>query len=174
MLHDPVFWDAIRHTVLFFVVTFVVQTLLGLTFAVLLHSRVKFAAVYKVIIFIPVVLAPAIMAPVFRHIFAPDGEFNGLLQRVGLGIARPAVDRADEHRAAGDHGDHDLGVDRPHLRPLLRGDDPGRPVDARGGPDRRRRQPADAGQHRLAGVRGTTIALAILSVIGALKTFDVP
>ena len=40
---DPVFWAAIRHTVVFFVVTFVVQTVLGLAFAVLLHSRVRLA-----------------------------------------------------------------------------------------------------------------------------------
>ena len=30
IFQDPVFWDAVRHTVVFFVVTFVIQTLLGL------------------------------------------------------------------------------------------------------------------------------------------------
>jgi raffinose/stachyose/melibiose transport system permease protein len=89
---DPIFWQTIRHTIVFFVVTFVVQTALGLIFAVLLHSKVKFAVVYKVIIFIPVVLAPAIMAPVFRRIYAPDGQFNWLLEQVGLGfLAQPWI-----------------------------------------------------------------------------------
>ena len=84
---DPIFWRTIQHTIVFFVVTFVVQTALGFIFAVLLHSKVKLAVVYKVIIFIPVVLAPAITAPVFRRIFAPDGQFNWLLEHVGYGAA---------------------------------------------------------------------------------------
>ena len=89
---DPIFWQTIRHTVVFFVVTFVVQTALGFFFAVLLHSKVKLAVVYKVIIFIPVVLAPAITAPVFRQIFAPDGQFNALLEFFGLGfLAQPWI-----------------------------------------------------------------------------------
>ena len=92
IFHDPVFWAAIRHTVVFFVVTFVIQTLLGLVLAVLMHSRLRLAALYKVIIFIPVVLAPAIMAPVFRHMFAPDGELNWVLQHIGLGtLAQPWI-----------------------------------------------------------------------------------
>src|SRR3712207_3012832 len=87
---DPIFWRTIRHTVVFFVVTFVVQTALGFVFAVLLHSKVRLAVVYKVIVFIPVVLAPAITAPVFRRLFAPDGQFNALLELVGLGsLAQP-------------------------------------------------------------------------------------
>jgi raffinose/stachyose/melibiose transport system permease protein len=40
--------------------------------------------IYKVIIFIPVVLAPATVAPVFREIFAPNGQFNQVLDFVGL------------------------------------------------------------------------------------------
>lgn len=89
-LSDPVFWGAIRHTVIFFAVTFSVQTVVGLVMAVLLQSRLRFAAVYRVLIFIPVVLAPAIMAPVFRQIFAADGQFNWLLRNVGLGdLAQP-------------------------------------------------------------------------------------
>jgi len=39
-----------------------------------------------------VVLAPAIMAPVFRHMFAPDGELNAVLRHVGLGgLAQPWI-----------------------------------------------------------------------------------
>ena len=83
--HDPVFWDAIRHTIIFFVVTFCVQTAVGLAFAALLHSRVKLPNLYKVIIFVPVVLAPATMAPIFRQIFSATGQFNTILGDIGLG-----------------------------------------------------------------------------------------
>jgi ABC-type sugar transport system permease subunit len=174
ILHDPIFWDAIRHTVEFFVVTFVIQTFLGLLFAVLLHARVRFAVVYKVIVFVPVVLAPAIMAPVFRHMFAPDGELNAVLRHVGLGaLAQPWIGQPSTalpvimaitiweftgvtfvlYYAATSQ------IDRSVLEAAR--------IDG-------------AGNIRILvsivwpGVRGTTVALAILSAIGALKTFDVP
>jgi raffinose/stachyose/melibiose transport system permease protein len=174
IFHDPVFWAAIRHTVEFFVVTFVIQTCLGLLIAVLLHARLKFAVVYKVIVFVPVVLAPAIMAPVFRHMFAPDGELNSLLRDVGLGsLAQPWIGQTSTalpvimaitiwewtgvtfilYYAAMTQ------IDQSVLEAAR--------VDG-------------AGNIRTLvsiiwpGVRGTTVALAILSAIGALKTFDVP
>jgi ABC-type sugar transport system permease subunit len=171
---DPIFWRTIRHTVVFFVVTFVVQTVLGLVFAVLLHSKVKLAVVYKVIIFIPVVLAPAIMAPVFRRMYAPDGQFNWLLEHVGLGsltqpwlgqesTALPVIMAVTVWQWTG-------------LTFVLY-------FAAMGQIDQSIIEAAridGAGNFRTLvniiwpGVRGTTLAMAILSAIGALKTFDIP
>ncbi|HWI00618.1 MAG TPA: sugar ABC transporter permease [Propionibacteriaceae bacterium] len=171
---DPIFWRTIRHTVVFFVVTFAVQTALGFVFAVLLHSKVKLAAFYKVIVFIPVVLAPAISAPVFRRLFAPDGQFNWLLENIGLGsLTQPWLGQESTalpvimaitlwhwtgitfvlyFAAMGQIDQSVLEASR---------------IDG-------------AGNFRTLvhiiwpGVRGTTLAMAILSAIGALKTFDVP
>jgi len=174
IFHDPVFWAAIRHTAVFFAVTFVVQTLLGLVLAVLMHSRLRLAALYKVVIFIPVVLAPAIMAPVFRHMFAPDGELNWVLHHIGLGsLAQPWIGQTSTalpvimfitiwewtgvtfvlYYAA-------MTQIEPSVLDAAR-------IDG-------------AGNIRLIvsviwpQMRGTTVALAILGAIGALKTFDVP
>lgn len=174
IFHDPVFWAAVRHTVVFFVVTFVIQTGLGLAFAVIMHARLKLAAVYKVIIFVPVVLAPAIMAPVFRHMFAPDGELNGVLRAVGLGsLAQPWIGQTSTalpvimfitiwewtgvtfvlYYAAMTQID-------PAILEAARmdGAGPARTLMSIIWPE----------------MRGTTVALAILGAIGALKTFDVP
>ena len=85
LLSDPVFWGALGHTVVFFVVSLTVQVVLGIVFACLLHSRLYLRTLYKVLIFIPVVLATATVAPVFRQIYAPDGTLNGVLGAVGLG-----------------------------------------------------------------------------------------
>jgi raffinose/stachyose/melibiose transport system permease protein len=174
ILHDAVFWEAIRHTAEFFVATFVIQTALGLLFAALMHTRLRLATLYKVIVFIPVVLAPAIMAPVFRHMFAPDGEVNWVLRHVGLGsLAQPWIGQTSTalpvigaitiwewtgvtfvlYYAAMTQ------IDQSVLEAAR--------IDG-------------AGNIRLLRsiiwpeVRGTTVALAILSAIGALKTFDVP
>ncbi len=174
LFHDPVFWDSIRHTIYFFAVTFCVQTAIGFTFAALLHSKVKLPNVYKVIIFVPVVLAPATMAPIFRQIFSANGQFNSILQAVGLGslahpwLAQPGTALAVImaitvwewtgvtfilYFAAMTQIDKEVieaaRIDGASNLVVLR----------------RIVWPS---------ARGTTTALAMLSVIGALKTFDVP
>lgn len=171
---DPVFWLAIRHTVISFVVTFTISTVLGFVFAALLHSRPWFGGIYKVVLFVPVVLAPAIMAPVFRQIFANDGQFNFLLNHIGLGaLAQPWLAQSGTA----------LGV---ILAITIWG---GTGVTfilyfaAMGQIDPELLEAAEldgAGNIRRLvsiiwpSVRGTTLALATLSAIGALKTFDIP
>ncbi len=83
-LADPHFWGALRHTVVFFVIVFVAQSLMGVIFAAMLHSRVRAGVIYKILIFLPVVIAPAIMAPVHRNVFAMDGALNWILRSAGL------------------------------------------------------------------------------------------
>ncbi|WP_138443924.1 carbohydrate ABC transporter permease [Sinomonas susongensis] len=171
---DPVFWKSIEHTVAFFVTTFVLQTALGVVFAVIMHSRIRLAVVYKVIIFVPVVLAPAIMAPVFRQVYAANGQFNWVLSHLGLGfLAQPWIGQTSTslaviiaitiwqwtgltfvlYYAAMSQIDQSL------LEAAR--------IDG-------------AGNIRVLwsiiwpNLRGTTLSLAILSAIGALKTFDVP
>jgi raffinose/stachyose/melibiose transport system permease protein len=174
MLSDPVFWGSQSHTAIFFIVSFVVQVALGFVFACLLHSKLYLKTLYKVLIFVPVVLATATVAPVFRQIYAPDGTLNGVLSAVGLGglaqtwLANPITALLIVitvqiwqstgvvfvlYYAA-------IGQIEPDIVEAARLD--------------------GAGNLRIIrsivwpGVRGTTIAIAILTAIGSLKTFDIP
>jgi len=173
-LNDPVFWKALANTGVYFIATFVVQTALGVFFALILHSRVRLGTLYKIILFVPVVLAPAVMAPVFRQIFAADGQLNWVLGHVGLGfLEQPWIGQDSTalpvimaitiwqwtgltfvlYYAAMSQID-------PSLLEAARIDGAGniRTLTAIIWPS----------------LRGTTLALGILSAIGALKTFDVP
>jgi raffinose/stachyose/melibiose transport system permease protein len=174
VLHDPVFWRAVEHTVVYFIVTFVVQTTVGVLLAVFLHSKVRLAVVYKILIFIPVILAPAIMAPVFRQMYSANGQFNWLLSHIGLGsVAQPWLAQSSTALAviiAITIWHHTgvtfvlyfaaMGQIEPEVLEAARIDGAGnvRTLTSIIWP----------------GVRGTTVALAMLSVIGALKTFDIP
>jgi raffinose/stachyose/melibiose transport system permease protein len=174
MFGDPVFWTALRHTVLFYVITFSVQTFIGFTFAAVMHSRIRLANVYKTIVFIPTVLAAATMAPVFRQIFDQFGQFNWLLSSIGLdSLTRPWL--ADSttampvimfitvwqwtgltfilYYAA-------MSQINPEIIEAARVD-------------------GASGFRTLRSIvwpmcKGTTAALAVLGLIGALKTFDIP
>jgi raffinose/stachyose/melibiose transport system permease protein len=174
MLKDPVFWEALGHTGLLFVVAFTIQVALGIVFAALLHSNLRLGTVYKVFIFIPVILATATVAPVFRQIYAPEGALNSVLSAVGLGsLAQPWLANGTFaliivlsvqiwqstgfvfilYYAA-------MSQIEPEILEAARLD--------------------GAGNVRTLvsiiwpSVRGTTIAVAILTVIGSLKTFDIP
>lgn len=174
MFQDSVFWLAIWHTVIFFVVTFAVQTTIGFTFAALMHSKLKLAPVYKVIIFVPTVLAPATMAPVFRSIFDADGQFNWVLRHVGLGdLAHPWL--ADSATAM------------PVVMAITIWQWTGLTfilfyaAMAQIEPEVLEAARIDGASNLRTLVsiiwpmcKGTTIALATLGIIGALKTFDVP
>jgi raffinose/stachyose/melibiose transport system permease protein len=86
ILTDGIFWKTIEHTVIFGIATIFLQMALGLLMAVLLSSSaVRAKGLYRVIVFLPVVLAPAVVASAFRQIFGFDGQFNELLHAVGLG-----------------------------------------------------------------------------------------
>ncbi len=174
MVRDSVFWTAIWHTGVFFAVTFVVQTAIGFIFAALMHSKVLLGPVYKVIIFIPTVLAPATMAPVFRHIFDAKGDFNAFLSAVGLGsLTQPWL--------AGDVTSMVVvmvatvwqwtGLTFILFYAAMSQIEP-EVLEAA-------RIDGSSNFRTLLAIvwplcRPTTIALATLSVIGALKTFDVP
>ncbi len=174
MFADPVFWMALQHTVIFFVVTFVGQVFLGFVFAVLLHSKIRFAVIYKILVFVPVVIAPAAMAPIFRVMFTPTGQVNQLLAAIGLGsLQQPWLGQDSTalpvimsiaiwsgtgisfilYYAA-------IGQIEPEMIEAARLD--------------------GAGNARIVrsiiwpNLRGTTVAIAMLTAIGSLKLFDIP
>lgn len=82
--HDPVLWMALRNTIVYFVVVFVVQVVGAILFAAAMHSKVYLSNVYKVIIVIPVVVAPAIMAPAHIQVWQTNGTVNAILNGLGL------------------------------------------------------------------------------------------
>ena len=87
LIKDRVFWQCLRNTLKYFVITFVVQNGLGFIFAAMLHSNLRLKTLHKVIIFIPTILAPATMAPVFRLLFSPQGLLQKIFDALHLGIA---------------------------------------------------------------------------------------
>ena len=172
-LSDWVFWKAIRNTIVFFIITFVIQNFLGFILAAILHTKVKLATVHKCLIFIPTILAPATMAPVFRLLFSPQGMLQDIFDTLHLGITVDWLSKPNSalfilmivavweftgmsfilYYAAMSQIDKEM-LEASRLD--------------------------GAGNFRtlwnmvLPNCKGTTVSLAMLGIIGALKTFDIP
>ena len=173
MFTDIVFWKAIKNTVVYFAITFVVQNFLGFVFAAILHSEVRLPTVHKCIIFIPTILAPATMAPVFRLMFSPQGMLQNFFDTVHIPIT---VDWLSRPQTA-------LYV----LMVIVVWEFTGMSFilyyAAMSQIDKEMLEAAQidgAGNIRtlvsmvFPTCKGTTVSLAMLGVIGALKTFDIP
>ena len=173
LFHDRVFWKAIQNTVVYFIITFVIQNTLGFLFAAILHTKIRFATVYKCLIFIPTILAPATMAPVFRLLFSPQGMLQQIFNALHIPITVDWLSRPNTalfvlmavviweftgmsfilYFAAMSQIDKEM-LEASHL-------------DGAGNLQ-------TLWYMVLPGCRGTTISLGMLGVIGALKTFDIP
>jgi raffinose/stachyose/melibiose transport system permease protein len=106
--------DYAWNTVVFTLITIVLKTVLGLAFALLLHSGVKhLRSLYRLIIFLPAVLPMVVVGIIFKSVLNPRrGLLNESLRTMGLGawtqqwltdprIALPSIIGVDTWKGAG-------------------------------------------------------------------------
>jgi len=173
VFNDWIFWKALQNTVIFFVFTFAIQNLLGFVFAAILHTKVKFATLHKCLIFIPTILASATMAPVFRLLFSPQGLLQDMFKALNLNITVDWLSRESTALivlmavAIWQYTGMSFILYYASMSQIDKETLEAARLDG-------------AGNIRTLvsivwpNCMGTTISLAMLGVIGALKTFDIP
>lgn len=89
--HDERLREAFGHALVLIFFFSILPVVLGLVLAALLtRSRVRGLGFYRTVIFLPQVIAMVVVAVTWRQIYAPKGPLNGLLRLVGLdSLARP-------------------------------------------------------------------------------------
>lgn len=87
LLHDSLFWIALRNTAYFVIVGGPLSIAVSLAAAVLLSAKlVRFQAVFRTIFFLPVVTTLVAVAVVWRYLYHPRfGLLNDALSLLGLG-----------------------------------------------------------------------------------------
>ncbi|MDO5661702.1 MAG: sugar ABC transporter permease [Brachybacterium sp.] len=89
LTQDPIFWIALRNTVLFALAYTIMNLVVALGLAYwLMHLGPRFSAVFRVLFFIPVVTPMIGNALVFRLLLNDDGVVNATL--AGIGIQGPS------------------------------------------------------------------------------------
>lgn len=93
MLHDVTFGIALKNSLLWLVLTTVVQMAIGFFVAVLLESRIRWGrGLYRTLLFLPMAITPTVIAIVFSNIYAPDyGLLFGVFKLLGIASRFPAL-----------------------------------------------------------------------------------
>ncbi|MCO5998863.1 carbohydrate ABC transporter permease [Actinoallomurus rhizosphaericola] len=101
MVHDPVFWQAARQTLVYCVLFVPITMLLAIPIAVLLNQKVRGMLFYRMAVYVPLVTSTVATGVIFSWLLNPQfGLVNAALGKVGLpqqgffqstGEALPAV-----------------------------------------------------------------------------------
>jgi multiple sugar transport system permease protein len=85
MLRDPLFWQALKVTFLYALVTVPLALAFSLGLALLMNQQVRGVAFYRTIYYLPAVISGVAVAVLWRWIFNPEfGVLNVLLRYFGI------------------------------------------------------------------------------------------
>ncbi|RAG87210.1 sugar ABC transporter permease [Streptacidiphilus pinicola] len=85
MLHDPVFLKALGNTAIWLLLFGGLSAAGGLGCAMFLQRERRGIAVYRAVLFLPVVFSLTATALMWQTLYQPTGMANGLLSAIGLG-----------------------------------------------------------------------------------------
>lgn len=86
MVADPVFWPAVRNTLLLIAVIIPLQFVFAITMAMLLQARPKLSGLYFYIWVVPLAVSDLAAGLVWLSIFSDRGYLNSFLDRFGVDL----------------------------------------------------------------------------------------
>jgi multiple sugar transport system permease protein len=175
LMHDDLWWKAVRNTLLYAFIKIVVELPLALLLAVALNSGIRGLVLFRTIGFIPVVTSVAVVSLAFTFFFSPlpGAAFNTVLQNLGI-IDRPIAFLGEREYAfwtvTGVAIWHDLGINMVFFLAALQ-------TVPRDLYDAAKVDGASATQRffqiEVPVIRPLTAVIISLSLAGSLKVFDI-
>jgi multiple sugar transport system permease protein len=173
LIHDTIWWDAVRNTVLYAVIKLLVELPIALLLALALNTGLRGATFFRTAGFLPVVTSIAVVSLAFTFFFSPQGgAFNKILMQIGL-IERPIAFLGERTTAfwtvTGVAIWHDLGINMVFflaaLQTVPRDLYDAAKVDGAGAKDR-------FFSITIPAIRPMIAVIITLSMAGSLKVFD--
>ena len=83
---DPVFWESVRNTLYFTVMSVIFHLLIGLAFALLLNSQINpvVRSIMRVLFILPWLFTAVIIAIIWRLLLDPNGVINSVLMTLHI------------------------------------------------------------------------------------------
>ncbi|MDH4439292.1 MAG: sugar ABC transporter permease [Rhizobium sp.] len=87
--NDPVFWQALENTVIFFIVQVPIMITMALILAAMLNNpKLRYSGLFRTMIFLPCVSSLVAYSILFKSMFSLDGVVNNVLLTIGF-IGQP-------------------------------------------------------------------------------------
>lgn len=80
ILHNPIFYKVMWNTVLYLIVAVPILAIIPLFLAILLNQQIKGITIYKILIYLPVIVSIVVAAIAFKWLYADQGILNYILQ----------------------------------------------------------------------------------------------
>ena len=91
-LHDPTFWRSLANSAVYLVATVPVQIVGGLVLATALNGRFRGRVVFRLLLFVPVVISWVVVSLLFRYLFETDSGFVNFLVTDVTGLTQERID----------------------------------------------------------------------------------
>lgn len=79
ILHNPIFYKVMLNTIIYLVVAVPVLAIIPLFLAILINQKIKGITLYKILIYLPVIVSIVVAAIAFKWLYAEQGILNYLL-----------------------------------------------------------------------------------------------
>lgn len=84
LFHSPVFYKVMFNTFLYLILAVPVLAIIPLFIAILINQKIRFLTLYKILIYLPVIVSIVVAAIAFRWLYAQTGILNYWLEAIGL------------------------------------------------------------------------------------------
>lgn len=85
ILHNPIFYKVMWNTILYLVVAVPILAILPLFLAILINQKIRGITLYKILIYLPVIVSIVVAAIAFKWLYAEQGILNYILNLLHIG-----------------------------------------------------------------------------------------
>lgn len=84
LFHSPIFYKVLWNTFLYLFIAVPILAIIPLFIAILINQKIKGVTLYKILIYLPVIVSIVVAAIAFKWLYADQGILNYILSAVGL------------------------------------------------------------------------------------------
>jgi len=84
LLHNPAFYKVLLNTFIYLIVAVPILAIIPLFLAILVNQKIRGATLYKILIYLPVIVSIVVAAIAFKWLYAEHGILNYLISTLGM------------------------------------------------------------------------------------------